>query len=130
MARVLTPKYRLRNRTSSKARLFAPKVLFDELAELVRRHKEAGGEGLGELFPRRIERDVFVDEDVGVIDDGTVGAVHEVVAVEVGGDERLEPGGLVGVDQGEGGLPLLVKDENAGDPGLLGEASGGRCGSR
>jgi len=39
----------------------------------------------------------------------------------MGGDERLEPGRLVGVDQGEGGLPFLIEDEDAGNAGLLRE---------
>ena len=52
---------------------------------------------------------------------GTVGPIHEVMAVEMGRDERLETGRLVGVDQGESGLAFLVENEETRDPGLVGQ---------
>ena len=68
-----------------------------------------------------VESDVFIDENVGVLDDRALVAVLEVMAVFVGGGEGLAAGCIGAVDQGKGGFFVLEEDEGAGELGVRGD---------
>jgi len=92
--------------------------LFDELPDFGRGHQEASGEFLSEFFlgsllPSRALR--LHLENLPTVDERGVVAVLEVVAIFVGGRERLAAEGLGRIDQGESGVMSLEKDEDSRD---------------
>jgi len=95
--------------------------LLDDRPDLGGGHQERGREHLGEFLARMVERDIIVDEEIGVFDDRPLVAVLEVMAVFVGGGEGLAAGCVGAVDEGEGRFPVLEEDEGAGELGAAGD---------